>query len=721
MLEQLWAAARIWATRKLLWATAAVWIAIHLIVWLQASRETAGQPGRTLRTASPGLAHIGRTESVGISPQESEEALRRRLRRAATINLHGSEPHEQRALLALSPDITPRLRTVFCYSTITARVLDALLQRPIEGLQLASMQQLPNQEPATIRDWSRATQLTYLNLMSLDGMERLQHILWPPRLQTFLTSEARPLPMSWLNDLSELPDVQVLQLMLPAAADGVGTTAELVEVLQRFPRLRTLYLVSNGQPPGWIDTVARQLPRLSVRPSSYSMDRINAAWLTMTGTIFGLGAVIWQLSTVLLIPLSHVVPRYRWPHVVLTGLLSMLVLGAEWTLLVLAGTDWWAAAGCCGLAALPVVLLMTIWDAMKIPGVFSPALLAPLIVTSTFLGTLLRHPEVDWWLSGHFTWLSTVFLIVGVAGVGRTVVWLIGVARLAEEIGGSPTSLKIIGPDAWTAWQQRPGQPAPFARSRWNPMLRMQSRDLERVLQSGLVSDRERRALWMACGPMNPRYFAVMMGVLMTVGMSGFGFLMWLSMDSFNMSQAPMVIAIPVAQIGLMWLIMSLAMLFDRRRMFAMELLRPVNRADWVGDWWNLVQRDVLYSTLLLMVAVIGVVLGAPVSSPEPWGLIVTMVLIAAGCLLMQGLGLWLLPLKSGPILAACIGFTGITVLPLSATLMSIAGLPGIPKEVINHPLTWWTITAVFGGTGWWFLRQARQRWLTCEWGLLSK
>ncbi|MBI1345073.1 hypothetical protein GC163_02160 [bacterium] len=701
----LWAAWCSSARRKMLWLLTAILVIVQVA-------QFDGLIGRQHVTSMHLTFPEFRVSGKHLQFSENQAPLSVEQRgEVEAITLFGGSNSKLLQSIVAEPSY-PQLKSLKLMIPISAEELRQVARLPgLEGLTLMMSQGLSAAELSVLAE---AESLTYLKVIEATGYDlAVEEIHWPSHLQQLCLQGPRGLPLRRLKELQTLPDLRTLSIRLDPVHPTSTLPEDVIATLQQFPRLQRLYLQEMGHLyPDLVTHAQRDLSGVTVRPSDYDRQRLMHAQVIMV--LFGcwLNLIMIQLSAQFVGPQSLLVPNYFRPHL----LIALAVLGfaslLNGALVLYHGLSLIGGVGLFGFATTFSWLMTRLYRSSDgaVPGYTQPFLAFPTLMFLTFTGLLLIYlnpADIDWWLRGELPLWSVFFFAVGVYGLYDMTGWLIGLPRLLEATNRGGVPLATLDLKAWQEWQLRTMQtPSQRGLRRHEFMTGIRHR-LESVLADG-PSESRRRRLWTASEPFTLTRMiltaATIMGVFTGVAAIWRG-------ESWNNSQVLTAFAGgALGYLAMLSVIFPLVLLFQRHQTYAIELLRPVSRRDWIRDWFRITAVRLLPAVIStgLLIALAWWFEMVTVSSPAIWtGFIAVW---ATSWFLLFGLGMWLISYRWAPYLMA-------VLFPILMPI-GMALFVGPMKQVWTTQTVWlWGLAAalmVLGGLSLWL---ARRRWWTWELG----
>ncbi len=605
-------------TRPLAWVTLLAYIAavVGITVALRESRP----PFETW------IEMAGKQDTSQLRAQRSSWDMQHRL--SATPKSHMpspqmqfASPELQRAFYQQKPVLPKDARTIVIYSeadipeefwdrTKYPRVETVIMFG--EPLSSAALEKLITTHRLKALTLNRCEKITAADLQTLSTSESLQFlsldycpaltkpdaIPWPRHLRQLTISTFLRLPVERYREWRTLEQLNALVLNLAANDQPTLYEPEIVAELDHFPRRPTLFLdILEGSAGEWAVAAQPHFHRLPVRPKSVPKSRIMAALYALFALILPMGFGTVQLAGQGLQTLVALAPGAVRPH--RTFAAAVWIFGGVMTA-GLAGVHGVEELAAVALGASGAIIYALLGQFIRQgPGMgevswvnpfmaFFPIIFIP--ATSIFVMLLFNvfppvAGEVDWFLRGQYPWLAGAAIVGGVLCGWRLLLQMSSIRRVAEEAGLTQVPLSALDVAGWNRAAIPLATRNLDRKVRTNPILRRREQRIETVLNRGpALTRRQRIAVWMCGLPLHPldftRVFAVValvqLGVFFLVGKFGFEV-------PINRS---IVCAVSV-QVIAMFLFIPFGVLYSRRRWMEHELLFPLSRQDWIGDWFG--------------------------------------------------------------------------------------------------------------------------------------
>ncbi|MFM1904307.1 MAG: hypothetical protein RLZZ440_2207 [Planctomycetota bacterium] len=457
---------------------------------------------------------------------------------------------------------------------------------------------------------ARLTRLTHLELHGT-GSER--GILLPPLPALQVCSlEWKHLEENLTTLAAGSPRLQVLAL---DTYPQFEFTPGMLAALRQMPALHTIYVAAAVRPrdePAMARQVAelgRAIPKMHVRPGSYSEKRVKAVGAAAFAHAFLCWVVWFQAATLLATPLGWMLPRRIPPHVVwpiavaAAGSAALLILCRSF------GVAWLPAVGL-ALFASGVGLYGPVID--DTPG--WPTRLTHAAIGADYAGGLLIGGTFIWpaatadrWLMGYEPVAALVLVVVAAASLGWKIARVVRLPRILAE-GGREAAV------VWTLASGQAGSRAPTTPSGqsdqrwWLPDVAI-DRQLAQPLPTAKAA--ATRFADLLRRPLSRRQVPLMMGFMLVAG-SLMAALPWIrggNASTFSPRGWSAMVAVQFAwQAVPLSLAMTASLWWQRRGSLVLDFLRPVSRTDY---WLGL--RRAIASDLILPLAVVasGLVMAA--------------------------------------------------------------------------------------------------------------
>lgn len=594
-------------TRPMVWAVGGVYIVMLGFTLFSAQRTASSQQTVGLQPAFPEIVSWGQVVDLNsMQPLSDFDFYRVRDVVAVLHQPTGLKPVADEVDNVPAHEFTAahlrRLRGLPHLRSLTLKSSSALTDQEMRAVgDLSQLDSLSlarcSLTPEIWRQLARLPKLRYLNLSgcSLWGdypeLESLSHletlILGTPNEGGFIEYEASLFPQ-----LSRLPKLKTL-----VVSDYTATSANLepnipgrpqsspinplvdnIKDLQKIATLRQLFVYEQSSSfPGY-EKPQRELRHVKIRPAFIDANRQNV-FLVL---VFLNSNLLLLLALQLHSQFSHagarLLPNYTMPHLVPVVAIWLTGITAHCLPLLASGVPFMSALGA-NLAFWIIFCMLSVFGA---PFNADPRrfrwIALPLIVVAvgwfplSLLVLQFNRSSVDWYLRGQDPVLTGLFIASGVA-IASVALWRtlrLYSTYLERGISSPPLSLD---PVAMAEWQQQVYWRG--SRTTGNAGNRLLRRILSRSGQNGW---RRRCDLWIAGNISN--------GTLVPVLMSGVVLMGWLGsqidgrwVDGFPAIRNPFLLVmsvffpdLPVIALASVWR--------NRRRMFPVESLRPMSRAE---------------------------------------------------------------------------------------------------------------------------------------------
>lgn len=583
-------------------------------------------------------------------------------------------------------DILRELKNVHSVSILTSEVTE----QDLEQLAL-----IPNLQHLEIDSTQTVTDLRALGkCRKLYSIDIIQDSIGITQVYAKRDPEAAGEPLrsiSSITQLASIPNVRALNISDgPHLGDtpfiyGALTNDQrdkirtLADQLARSSRLDRIF-IGRGRGEGWLETVRilrRQLPHMTVLPSMYTRSRVHFLSIRLWPVVVAIALIVIQAIGQLSGPQSLLVPGYRVKH--------LQFIGAVYVILLLAGITGAWRAGISLVAASAIILMLTgvafglgtdSWNSPPVDNSRSrnrlvriPVWIRVALMMALFLLPMSAHrasPWVDWFLAGEQPFLALAFTVVGSAMLYASFTRLHQSHRLRSEAGIPPavTAQEVMKtPQLAAATALNPGYMK--LQTRWSHSVANCVRSLRQNTR-GMNAFRFHSQLWLLGSILKGMFLMLLVFVMVAS-----------SLAVRNVTiLSPAAIAKQILEPpGLMMAFQMGAMfigilLWQRRPMFAAELLRPAARRQWVNTtvgtvWWLTVRFLVLVWLFVLLLRLIA---GLPVV--DNWTGVELLTVLAAATT-SAGLFLWAVALKRVWVVA-----TAVIVLAASSavTMLLVTG-----------------------------------------------
>ena len=694
-------------TRTLIWGVAAtISLLVTGLVWVMAHDPVQAFSSRTLTSADP----------VPDAPTPTATVFSDDDLKTTTdwSQIHSLQINDVAICKPLwSRGAIPRLESLTVYGTISDQQLIELCNLyDLKSLTLYGANLLTS---VGMTAWKHESRLEYLRLLNFKIMQTSSTLEWPPHLRTLICDDPHGVGFDRLNEWCQLRQLECLSTrMIPPST---GVPHEIIEVLRIFPQLKRLFLIElPAQFPNPITELQKALPQIRVRPHAYEPIRVRRVMQIVSCGFLILVGMSVHWSSQFVSSARSLMPNFTSWHFVP---IMMVLLGSALLSFVLfrwAGCSQLASAALSGLPILVLGLEMRLFNwlqgltGLPLPGFSNWGILFP-IVTFALIGfcwVLFQYGlELDWFVRGEQIGLAILIMVGAIWAAFDLSQWYRGLQRGLEESGGGDIPLSLFDMRGWAAWGGNLAVVrAQQGKSEGQAMRLFDARLEKRIEQLQRQKRRPSLAQWQVAGP-----GSVINWLQMTIAiMLLIGFFLYLFVPA-AWSRMGMFAANGGFQLLLSGLLMPLFFIWQRRPMFAMELLRPQTRQNWVstcfrGVAWEIcpvVAVSLVFGLLLLWTGNFG-----------DWSTFATgnVIAIIFGLLLiLYAMGMWAITLHSrGAVsLVAALGWIIIVlciVIPILLRISTgnLAGLTVLIPIMLSA-------TAVFG------IRLAFHSWMNWELG----
>ena len=709
-----------YVTRPALWLFFAGWL---LAVY--AGFSTLNPQGRW-HTVSPqlsipfgGIVNL-QPASVTVQPADSPDAS------IMTLMIFSFDAIDQLKALGKAPDLPPvdlpafmqrfpNIEQVQVWGSYQRSGLwESLSRLPnLYSLSLLAAEQLP-QDLSLLKRVSSIQQLQIDSKLLAIQPEVLSDL---PQLKLLIISDS-----GWLDDrclaaIAAHPHLQDLSLQIGRFGRW---TDDGFRKLNESRSLRRVWVPDETYNHEIYDRALHLLPSLSVRPATYAANRLGFLLIMLIACMILTFLVAIQLTAQFSQPFSHLTPHFAAPHLWPVLIPWLIMIGLIVRGLLVYQTPFWAALSI-GLflsSLVPGVMsLITLEQHVTLRfGRVGVSLVGVAIVLS-FVVPIVIWPQLqlsnlDLLLRGRVPLVSALL-----AACALLVPFLVGrnISQLANsfhEFGYASVPASIF---AWKDLRrnlpsQKPAKVSalPAASHRARPWHRQQFWSRVWLWQSG-----NQQLLWRVAILMMAYQFLLLLGVR------------YLNRQKSN---APMELAIfsgmtvcVMSCAAVMTTVISLWRL--RRPMFALELLRPVTRTDFVRDLITAIGCSTLpllvvgLPTQLFSLHLMGRV---PLSAP--------LIFALSGSWIVLWLCSWACTALSMPQKGDLWAMLQVLVIIIPGLIFA-AGLQSlIILDALGQPQDWnplpisagWTVLLLqllAGGIAWGLLVWSKHRWSRAEWG----
>ena len=512
------------------------------------------------------------------------------------------------------PGKAPKLESLSVLSAVT----DEQLAKLCELYDLKALT-LYSPETLTANGWKHLAgerSLHYLRLHQLQSLREEPSLEWPHNLRTLICDEPHGVSLQRLEEWQQLPLLTTLGTrLIPRDQDRL--TAKEIDTLKRFPKLQRLFLVGMGKhAPNYVAVAQAALPSLRVRPAHYDPVRGRRAAVILIGGLLVLVMLSIQLSTQFVTTASSLTPRFAWSHVGPVIAVFVAIVMVSFYLNAQAGCSNFVALTLCGASALALAAgakAMSRLSGGLMPGftnfgVAMPSVVFPVMVIG--FGSLAFGGEFDWFLAGRLPWLSLCMLVGSVWGAYELIAMQVGMKQRLEESGVANVPMGMFDTTGWAAWSNdvasvRAGQGKLPARP-----FRLFDARMDRLMEQIQRGERPSPLAMWRLGGQSIFDLLRIMAVMLVGALIGIVIPVSLYAPDLWTRFAPVVAVPSVFQLLGGGLIMPLSFAWIRRPMQAMELLRPINRRDWIATWFQGIASEIA-PTLIIMIGLAAVMLWA--------------------------------------------------------------------------------------------------------------
>ena len=438
-------------------------------------------------------------------------------------------------------------------------------------------------------------------------------VVWPATLKTLrFYDEPGGATLARLKEWQQLPQLSCLVTRLNPV-EGNRLDDEAVAVLQRFPKLKQLYLrdPTQGESDFGIEQ-QRRLPQFTVRPMHYDPTRGKRAIVILaSGMVVGL-LLLFVLIKQFVTVANRLQPHFARSHLTIPAGVIAVQAVTSFFLYRLADCPALVGLGLCaasvaviavGVKLFRSVIGITGLQLLVNPAMLSPAVIVPLVCAQLVLS--FYGAEIDWFLRGQYAWWPLVVLAVSLWGACDLAAWLRGLSRDLEEGGCANVPLGTLDAAGWTEWGKSVMAVKATGREKAPMGQRRQERrldQLERDLAAGKKFTPEQ--LWRFGIMMTMFDWLITFVPIFLLFLIPLGLLVYsiegspFSQPAFQLNKVMWPFAI---QIVVMSLVVPMATLSQRYPMLALERLRPATREDWTKTWFRGVLRELTPLPVMLL------------------------------------------------------------------------------------------------------------------------
>lgn len=586
-------------------------------------------------------------------------------------------------------------------------LLELLSHRRLEALEIRHLHQMT---PAA---WDAISQqpLKTLKIWSLDE-PRWEAVRFPQTIQhldvKFSSFHINPgsdqTPLQMFQGLQQLKAARIPLFSLPT----VGLHPREQEILLQLPMLQRVYV-----DPRYAETVQQQLPRLSVRPTSYQASRIAKANVLM---LFGLVFLFYQLHMLSLQfagPSSRMIPHFAKSHLGIAGGIFLGFWCLEFASFLSSRFALGPACAMAGVVLIPTYLMTAIVDRFgRFPGFINFFVSLGLAVFASVFdqGLLMANrPEADWMFQGHRPDLVVLLLVLEVCSLVGFYRFFMNLSRKLTEQAVGTVPFDFWNPKAQNEWalQNQQRQTETWLQ-RWS--MSGQRRRLALLLNTPRTSPEYQSRLWRAGLMQTPWEMCVRITVAMCLMLIPFKMAFsYFGMPNTSLYQS---YGFQVVIMSLFFPAMSLQLW---RPNLARHLLMTVSRKVWVRLIFREMARDFLPT---LVAGLIGLVYYSMTAKSEWW--LWWHVLLAGGA----AIGVAYASLLLGFTYSFWISLTllvGMCSLPAAFFAVLVIGFgledpsPGVEAWLLWPPV-WWGPAYFLAA---FLIMMAYRRWMSWELGRL--
>lgn len=646
----------------------------------------------------------------------------------------------------------PQLESLTLYSSIDDELIGELCR--LYDLRSLSLVQSSGLTETAIEYLSAEPRLEYLSLGGIHHVSAMRvpgeddqaravreskslhlaaSLKWPSTLKVLNFDDVSGTPLVRLNEWRSLPLLHTVGTRL-YPREGTRLPEETLRAVRELSQLKRLYLTDAGKhAPHFVEDAQADLPTLRIRPMHYDpkpgefISPFLIACLALT-VIF-----VMHFSAQCIIPASQLIPGFfRWHAGFVGGIVAAIVIGSCFCIVRLGCPISVALA----LSGTPVLLLAVTAKLLRsiagfpMPGFTNFGLAMPCLVLPVLIlqfGVSFFGSEFDWFLRGQLPWMTWGLLAGFAWGARELLSWHRTLPRELEEEGCATSPLGMFDVAGWTEWgrtlvalRESQGKKAPF-------LQRGRDFELDRFAESlpdrrGLTS----LELWGLGNSQSANRFLMIFSLIflvifvpiLVVGMAlEHGLADYVS---FTLPEQGIQILWPiVGQLIFMFLAFPFIFAWQRRPMFSIELLRPINRADWMHMWFRGIANEIV-PCLVILVGLISLLWGfGPLQSLTILELALIELSAVGTLAVLVAIGMWILSTTSmwSLLIGGTLIWTAAAVaMAAPMVLFGVKSLPGLvvsPTYLVIATLLLLPMGAISLLTVWW-------RWKVCEVGRIT-
>ena len=484
----------------------------------------------------------------------------------------------------------------------------------LKGLSLQNSQSL---SPDALKFLSKEASLEFLEIgmtaRIFDTPCQLHDVAefnWPLNLKTLIYRDLEGIVTRRFDEWQKLSQLNCLSLGFVKTDDVLS--AEAIETIKRFPKLKQLFLeelvpnqknqfaemFTRGGGRRFSDYATKlqlQLPRIAVRPTTYDPQRAKSAgMIVFASTIFTV-LLSFQISSQFGTTLRGMTPYFTRSHLIPAVGIQICIVVVSFALLLQSGCSVLASFGLCGCSLLLQASMIEVLSGFRNSHVnrFNPMAILSFFGLVPWIPLLLTNfyrAEVDWMLAGSQSWLHVALFTGSIWSGVHILVEKVRLYRNLEESGLGKMPLTIF--DTRSATELFNTSKARRSDEKANSVYRRFDARMERFIEDlAMKKPISSVRLWGLGSQLRIiDYFPVFL--VMALVFAGSPLLLPIVSQRGNPGTVIML---------LMPLIWAISFGWARRRFQAFEFLRPLSRHDWVSVWFRWVAWE-------LVVALIGII-----------------------------------------------------------------------------------------------------------------
>ncbi len=582
--------------------------------------------------------------------------------------------------------------------------------------------------PFGMRQIARLTRLRLLDLTGctfqegFDGLESLAH------LRTLVLDSFTEDRVHILGQLRQLPHIDTLVATSYRTARSKITRFVWETELENLRAATILrhWFVEESFPgfPGF-DVLNHALPEIDVRPIQACAARQMVLFLVVMLTAILFCLLVLQLLSHFAHPAACLTPGYAVPHLIAAAALWLCGLATNVWLLKIASVPLLPALGVSlGISVVPAGIGFSLPGSKGLNWILGTG--AVLWSLTFAFPSPINQSSIDWYLRGEQPGLALALIAAGVFVCGLCG-WRISRLHLRlQELGMDPPPL-AIDRGQFIAWQERAVWRRGGGRSWWP---KLTERQLERTIAAASRASgwQQRSSLWIAGNVLNS-WRILLLGMVLAPTMWLGAALVGNEPLTFSFVRGapgapnPVIGLLTFPDYGLLWLG---SVWWSRRRLLAVESLRPVSRSQFARELAFAIGRDfVPFACFYVGAAVLLTFLSDSWQWSSAWTAALALYLAARvavvfGCVLcsLTFRGNW-----RALLIGVVIGFVYF-VASLISTLLFLPALGVQPLPPDLPHLSQWQLLAL--GPAWGLvaaavITHAMRRWNTVEWDVIAR